>query len=89
MNREGKYVIGEIRDEVLESMYGAIIVCPAVSHKSLVPLFTNISGAGFFKIKNGRVEAYGESTTLKLKANPASDSIFIEQALGIVRETNG
>ena len=76
-----KYIVGVIRGGVVS----AILFNDVLSHDKLRPLFSEIHGAGFFSIREGKVTVFGESVSLKTESRP-EDVTWIERTLCIHQE---
>lgn len=85
MYTKGKYVVGEIQ-LLVGSNLGAVCISEGFGHDNLRNVFHRgeMSSAGFFHVNDDlTVTCYGESTSLRLRANPERDARLIERVLGL------
>lgn len=82
-----KYIVGVMYAGYVERPV-AIVFPEYVDHDAMADaVFSNrrnILGAGFCYINDDdKAVAYGSSTSLKIEARPAEDSVYISEALGL------
>lgn len=80
-----KYIVGEVYSGLLPVLV-AIVFPDTVEHAQVAHACVDgpagIQSAGFFRIEDGQVVAYGESTSLGL-ASRSEDAILIAKAIGL------
>lgn len=86
MYEKGKYVTGEV-----DGIGCAVCFPEVVPHTSMLPIFNEKWGAGFFHVERDensptglRAVCHGESVGLQIKSSPERDSRLVGRALGLL-----
>jgi hypothetical protein len=74
--REIKYIVGHFKGGNLV-VPSAVMFGSEIPHSQFAILFDKILGAGFCVIESNKAKVYGESYTLKVKAQP-KDVVTLE-----------